>query len=362
MSSVQSIESQRSQIFALLSAGWSGARIAEHLQNLHGDNSLKKTAIYSWIERFKDGQATVSDLPRPGRPESSSNKKLRQQIETLLDSDARCTVRQIADILGSPKTTIHRVMSEEMGLSKISARWVPRLLTPDLKARRLDMATSNLRLVQEHGGWSYVSSLIISGDETWIPFFDPETKEESRVWAMKGSQPPVKARRDQHSKKVMMTLLFDRCGPLTIDFLEEGATINADRYSATVQKLKTDVQNKRRSGEKPYILHHDNARPHTAKSTVEVIERANFELLPHPPYSPDLAPADFAIFPKMKKLLRGRIFANRGDLEALTRHVLVHEMPRSDFASAIDDMHSRWLKCVQLSGDYVEKPQVKVDK
>jgi transposase len=90
MSSVQSIESQRSQIFALLSAGWSGARIAEHLQNLHGDNSLKKTAVYSWIERFKDGQATVSDLPRPGRPESSSNKKLRQQIETLLDSDARC--------------------------------------------------------------------------------------------------------------------------------------------------------------------------------------------------------------------------------------------------------------------------------
>lgn len=361
MSSVHSIESQRSQVFALWTAGWNASRIADHLQQQHGDNGLKLRAIYGWIERFKGGQLTVSDQQRNGRPQSPANKLLGQQIQELLNTDARLTVREIEDMLGSPKSTVHRNITEQLQLSKISARWVPRLLTADLKAHRLEISASNLRFVREQGGWDDVCNLIISGDETWIPFFDPETKEESRVWARKGSQPPVKAHRDKHSKKIMMTIFFHRSGPLTIEFLEEGQTINADRYCATVQKVKADIQNKRRSGEKPYLLHYDNARPHTASKTVEMIERANFELLPHPPYSPDLSPADFAIFPKMKKLLRGRIFACRGDLEALTRHVLLHEMPRSVFADAIDDMHTRWQKCAQRGGDYVEKPQDDVD-
>ena len=63
----------------------------------------------------------------------------------------------------------------------------------------------------------------------------------------------------------------------------------------------------------------------------------------------------------MKKLLRGRAFQNRNELEALTRHVILHEMPRSVFTEAINGMRSRWQRCVQLNGDYVEKPQVELD-
>ena len=91
------------------------------------------------------------------------------------------------------------------------------------------------------------------------------------------------------------------------------------------------------------------------------IDRLNFELVPHPPYSPDLAPADFAIFPQIKKLLRGRVFKNRSELEDFTRRVILHEMPRTVFAQAIDGMLSRWQRCVQLNGDYVEKPHVELN-
>ena len=195
----------------------------------------------------------------------------------LLDSDARLTVREMSDRLDISKSTVHRIVTTDLDLSKISARWVPRLLTPELKAQRMSIAKSNIELIQRQGGWDDFSKLIISGDETWIPFFDPETKDESRIWAKKGSPAPVKARRDQHSRKVMLTLFFDHSGPLTIDFLEEGTTINADRYIASLTRLKGDVRNKwRQYGEKPCFLHHDNARPHTAGRTMEKINQLNF--------------------------------------------------------------------------------------
>ena len=76
---------------------------------------------------------------------------------------------------------------------------------------------------------------------------------------------------------------------------------------------------------------------------------------PHPPYSPDLAPADFALFPRLKKFLRCKIFENRECLEHEVRRTLLFDIPRDDFAKAIDDTVRRWQKCVRIRGDYVEK-------
>lgn len=153
----------------------------------------------------------------------------------------------------------------------------------------------------------------------------------------------------------MLTLFFDCHGPLRIEFLAEGTTINAERYIHTLNELKNDIRNKRRSGPKPNILLHDNARPHTAVRTKEELKKLKFDVLPHPPYSPDLAPADFALFPRMKRLLRGKIFDNRECLEREVRRTLLFDLSCEDFATAIDATARRWQKCVGIGGDYVEK-------
>jgi hypothetical protein len=121
MSSLHSLESQRSQVFALWSAGWSGAKIAEHLFSIHLENSIKKTAIYGWIERFKDGQSTVDDQPRSGRPCTSGGETSCQRVMALLDSDARLTVREMSDRLDISKSTVHRIVTTDLDLSKISS-------------------------------------------------------------------------------------------------------------------------------------------------------------------------------------------------------------------------------------------------
>jgi transposase len=60
---------------------------------------------------------------------------------------------------------------------------------------------------------------------------------------------------------------------------------------------------------------HDNARPHSAAAIVNLLNSWGWKILPHPPYSPDLAPLDFHLFPKMKKHIRGQRFHSNEDAE-----------------------------------------------
>ena len=63
------------------------------------------------------------------------------------------------------------------------------------------------------------------------------------------------------------------------------------------------------------LFHHDNAPNHQASTTQETIDRRSIEVLGHPPYSLDLAPYDFFLFPPLKKILRGRQFDDVADLQ-----------------------------------------------
>ena len=150
----------------------------------------------------------------------------------------------------------------------------------------------------------------------------------------------------------MATVFWDVNGVIHVDFLEPGSTINADRYIQTLKDLKKRLGRVRTN--KTIVLHHDNARPHTARATVEAINTLGFCLLPHPPYSPDLAPCDFHLFPKLKEYLRGVLFKSNEELERPVRSWI--RAQRSDFfLDGFRQLVHRWKKCVNTAGDYVEK-------
>jgi len=97
---------------------------------------------------------------------------------------------------------------------------------------------------------------------------------------------------------------WDREGVLLVDFLERGSTINSERYFETMKKLRRAIQNKRRRKSSSQVLFfHDNARPHMANRTRELFDHFGWEVFHHPPYSPDLAPSDYHLFPNMKTWL-----------------------------------------------------------
>ena len=82
------------------------------------------------------------------------------------------------------------------------------------------------------------------------------------------------------------------------------------------------------------LLQHDNARPHIVRSTAATIKDLSFECLPHPPYSPDLAPSDFHVFGPLKEAMGGKTFRSDEEVQQAMREWL-HSQPNDFFSRGI---------------------------
>ncbi|PNF35252.1 hypothetical protein B7P43_G06857 [Cryptotermes secundus] len=96
----------------------------------------------------------------------------------------------------------------------------------------------------------------------------------------------------------------------------------------------------------------DNARPHTAKTTMETLWKLKRNLLTHPPYIPDLAPSDFYLFGRLKSDLQGMRFVD--DIINQTVQEWIHHQPQVFFEKGIRMLPERWKKCVDSGGEYFE--------
>ena len=77
------------------------------------------------------------------------------------------------------------------------------------------------------------------------------------------------------------------------------------------------------------------------------------KVLKHPPYSPDLSPCDFVLFPRLKKMLSGNkyMYMSRSSLGSAIYQCL-QQIPKEDYLSAFHDWVKRLQKCVSVKGEY----------
>ena len=88
--------------------------------------------------------------------------------------------------------------------------------------------------------------------------------------------------------------------------------------------------------------------------TNEALSELPLILLPHPPYSPDLAPSNFCLFRHLKKALRGEHFSDAESLKCFVNEWL-EGLPRTFFRDAFCELHRRWTKVIEAEGSYIEK-------
>jgi len=146
-------------------------------------------------------------------------------------------------------------------------------------------------------------------DETYLYHYDPETKQQSMEWRHSGSPRPKKCRVQKSAGKVLASIFWDQDGILLIDYLSRGQIINAEYYSSLLVELKDILKEKRREIiTKGILFLHENAPAHLALATQKKLTYLDFQCLDHPPYSLDMAPSDYHLFPGLKNNRKVAIF------------------------------------------------------
>ena len=236
-------------------------QIKDKLDSVYGDSAPSFTTVKFWAAEFKRGRTSLKDEERSGRPKTATTDDNIAQVHQILLDNRRIKVREIAEAMNMSKERVCHVLHEDLGMRKLSARWVPRLLTLDQK--RVRMNVSNALLAQFRRQKSEFWRRLITVDETWIHHYTPETKMQSKQWTAKGETAPKKAKTVFSAGKVMATVFWDSRGVILIDYLQKGKTITGPYYASLLDKLKAEIAVKRPHLQKKKILfHQDNAPTH----------------------------------------------------------------------------------------------------
>jgi len=211
------------------------------------------------------------------------------------------TIVELEQGVGSSHGSIHAIRSDYLKI-RVSAKFVPRQLTTDRMECRMMVAGD---LFENSTQDPTFLTKIVTGDESWVFAYEPETKMQSAEWYTASSARPKKSRLVKSKEKVMLIAFFDIDGVMHHEFVPLGQTVNGHFNVQVLQRLRDAVRRKRRDkwqGE--CFLHHDNAPSHTL-----LVVQKSIPVFTQRPYSPDLAPSDFWLFPTLKMDLKGTRFA-----------------------------------------------------
>ena len=157
--------------------------------------------------------------------------------------------------------------------------WVPHDLNQAQLKKRVNYCQ---HLLSFHRNFTWLDNLI-TGDKKWVLYTNVTRK---RQWLKPGQAAKATPKAGLHPQKRMLSIWWSVHGVLYWELLPEKATITGTMYRIQLNKLAAEIKSKGLLRGKIYFQH-DNARPHVAKVVKAKLQEIGWELLPHPPYSPD---------------------------------------------------------------------------
>ena len=160
------------------------------LQTAFEVSCMNRASVFEWHKRFKEGRESVRDDERCGRSKEVRTPELISQIKNFMDKDRRVSIETISAQFDVSVGTVHTIIREELKMRKICIKFVPRVLSEDQKERRHDSRV----MVKLMNSDPAVLNALVTCDESWINYYDPETKRQSCQWNHASSPKPKKAR------------------------------------------------------------------------------------------------------------------------------------------------------------------------
>ncbi|UYV73351.1 hypothetical protein LAZ67_10002821 [Cordylochernes scorpioides] len=322
----------------------------------YGEAILDRSNVYRWYKMFSEGREDVNDEERAGRPSTSTTDEKINEVEKMILANRRITVREVSEDLNISIGSCHSIFINDLGMRRVAAKFVPKLLNCDQKQHRMSIANEMLDSVRDDPN---LLQRVITGDEAWVYGYDVETKAQSSQGKLPHEPRPKKARQVRPNVKVLLTVFFDCRGVVHHEFLPQGRTVNKEYYLQVMRNLREAIRQKRPDlwKNKNWFLHHDNAPAHTSLLVRDFLAKNNTLMMPQPPYSPDLAPCDFFLFPKLKRPMKGRRYATLDEIKTASKEEL-KKIFKNDFLKCFEDWKNRWHKCIISHGDYFEGDKI----
>lgn len=324
--------------------GLSARAAAVEICEVEGEGTIGKTAAIKWFKRFDDGDFDFEDKPRSGRPALLDEEDLRAALE----DEPSSSTRDLADEFGVCQTTIVDSL-HKFGFVHKKPRQDPHELTEAEAMRRVEVCRQLLDNPLDDRFWKR----IVTCDEKWVFLVN---HDRSRRWVPRDQSPSPVVRQDHFGKKVMLCVWWNVDGVVHFELIPDGRAVNAELYTEQLERVYNVLKQRYPTliHQKRALLQHDNASAHRANLTKEKLDELDgIEVLPHPAYSPDLAPSDYGLFRSMVHFFRGRRFETFDQVEAACREFFESKEPQW-YRDQIQQLAERWRKVIENDGLYFE--------
>ena len=236
------------------------AETHQMLQEAFRDNAMSQSKTFLWYKCFKDKGTSVDDDEHSGQLSTTTPPKNIVKVREAILADRRQTIHDVCERVGMSYRMVQCILVDNLNMRRISARFVPILLSDDQKTHHVSVHRELKQQARDNP--NFISN-IVTGDETWVYGYDPQTKQQLSQWKSPNSPQPKKGCQVHSNVKSMLIIFFNIQGIVHKEFVPLGKTINGKFYCEVMKRLRAigaNVQWKNNN----WFLHHDNAPVHTA--------------------------------------------------------------------------------------------------
>ena len=218
----------RSLILNYYKQNMTALKIFNKLKTDYKQESPSYSFVKKWRSRFVSGVFNLEDGPKPGRPKINEEGKYDSVILKLINNDPSVSINELAKCLSFSKTKTRNYIKANLGLKKKMCKWVPHVLTESQKKKRFKFCKNFIKKFSKKSEKNIYNN--ITGDESWLRFWDPKLGNNAKIWQSKNSNAFETCIKQIKDEKLMISIFFSKTGITSLNVLNKNSNANAKWY------------------------------------------------------------------------------------------------------------------------------------
>ena len=296
------------------------------LDKCYLDSAPSEATVKRWYADFKCGRTDTNDDECSGHPNSAISLENTKKPHKLVLANCKLKLGEMAEELKISEGNVFTFLREHLSMRKLFSKWLLHLLAVNQKQQCINDSEHCLQLFQCNKKEFCINLWQWMKHESTTSLLSQISSQFSRQQQVKAIQWP---KMQTSAGKVLASVFWDAQGILFI------------KKRPLMKKKKV-------------LFHQDNAPCYKLIATMVKLHELHFKLLPHPPYSPDLAPSNYWLFADLKGILQGKRFGSNEEV-ILETEAYFEAKDKFFYKKGIELLEKHWNQCITLEGDYVEE-------